>query len=117
MNERGSAVVAAVVNITLATLITLSVLALVLSAHNTLELRNAVIDAASRAGLSEAPNQQPYLLRLLETNLPHLAQFNVEGSSDEAFVSLRASAGLPGFGFLEGFSEGVVVLGARESLE
>ena len=117
MNERGSAFVAAVVNIALATLITLSVLALILSAHNTLQLRNAVIDAASRAGLSEAPNQQPYLLRLLDTNLPHLAQFSVEGSSERSFVGLRASAALPGFGFLTGLSEEVVVLGAREALE
>jgi hypothetical protein len=117
LNERGSAVVAAVVNIALATLITLSVLALILSAHNTLQLRNAVIDAVSRAGLSEAPNQQPYLLRLLDTNLPNLAQFNVEGSSEGSFVGLKASAALPGFGFLTGFSDEVVVFGARESLE
>jgi hypothetical protein len=53
----------------------------------------------------------------LDTNLPHLAQFNVEGISERSFVGLRASAALPGFGFLTGFSEEVVVLGARESLE
>lgn len=108
--------VSAVVNITLATLLTLSVLALVLSAHNTLQIRNAVIDASSRQALSEAPNQQPYLLRLLETNLPHLATFDVEGKAEGNLVGLRATVSLPGFGLMPGPKDELVVLGAKESL-
>lgn len=114
--DKGSAVVSAVVNIALATLITLSVLALILSAHNTLQIRNAVIDAASKAALSEAPNQQRYLLRLLETNLPHLAQYEVDGLASGQFLGLRASTTLPGFGFVFGISDDVIVYGAKESL-
>ena len=116
MNDRGSAVVAAVANITLATLITLSVLALILSAHNTLLIRNAVVEAASKAVLSEAPSQQPYLMRLLETNLPHLSSFDVEQGSSGRFLFLKASAQLPGLGMLGGTSQQAVVLGAREAL-
>jgi len=109
-------VVAAIANITLATLLSLSVLALILSAHNTLLLRNAAMEAASMAVLHGAPSQQPYLLRLLETNLPELASFDVtqEGSSD--LVSLKAQARLPGFGMFDPIGKQVVVAGARESL-
>ena len=116
MNDRGSAVVAAIANITLATLITLSVLALILSAHNTLLIRNAVVEAASKAVLSNAPSQQPYLLRLLETNLPHLASFEVEEESTAGLLSLRASAQLPGLGIFGATSPKVAVFGARETL-
>lgn len=116
MNDRGSAVVAAVANITLATLITLSVLALILSAHNTLLIRNAAIEAASKAVLSDAPSQQPYLLRLLETNLPHLASFDVEQGSSGGFLIFNVSAQLPGLGMLGGMNQRAVVLGARETL-
>lgn len=108
--------VGAVVNIALSTLITLSVLALILSAHNTLLIRNAVVDAASRAALSEAPSQQPYLLRLLDSNLPHLASFEVEGSAEGSLSGLEANVVLPGFGFLGWQATSVEVLGARESL-
>lgn len=108
--------VGAVVNIALATLITLSVLALILSAHNTLQIRNAVIDAASKAALSEAPNQQRYLLRLLDTNLPHLAGFEVDSSANGGFIGFRARTTLPGFGFVFGISDEVIVYGAKESL-
>ena len=116
MNDRGSAVVAAVANITLATLITLSVLALILSAHNTLLIRNAAIEAASKAVLSDAPSQQPYLLRLLETNLPHLASFDVEQGSSGGFLIFNVSAQLPGLGMFGGMNQRAVVLGARETL-
>lgn len=108
--------VSAVVNIALATLITLSVLALILSAHNTLLIRNAVIDAASKAALSEAPNQQRYLLRLLDTNLPHLAGFEVDASTNGEFLGFRARTILPGFGLFADLSDEVVVYGAKESL-
>lgn len=108
--------VSAIVNIALATLITLSVLALILSAHNTLQIRNALIDAASRAALSEAPNQQRYLLRLLDTNLPNLAAFEVDASTNGEFLGFRARTSLAGFGLFLGLSDEVVVYGAKESL-
>ena len=55
--EKGNAVVSAVMNIALATLITLSSVTVVFSAYYGLIIRDAVITAASRAGKAESDNQ------------------------------------------------------------
>lgn len=109
--------VGAVVNITLATLLTLSVLGLILSAYNTLLIRDAAVEAAARLALPEAPSQQPFLRRLLDDRLPELADYQIGELQGDGLVGYRVEATLPLLGFLDVFSSGVEVLVAKESIQ
>jgi len=114
LSNSGNSVVGAVVNITLATLLTLSVMGLVLSAYNTLLIRDAAVEAAARLSLPESPSQQPYLRRLLEDRLPELASYRIEKLEGETLVGYRIDASLPVLGFLEFLPSRTEVLVARE---
>jgi len=114
LSNRGNSVVGAVVNITLATLLTLSVMGLVLSAYNTLLIRDAAVEAAARLSLPESPSQQPYLRRLLEDRLPELASYRIEELQGVTLVGYRIDASLPVLGFLEFLPSRTEVLVARE---
>jgi hypothetical protein len=115
-SAKGNAVVGAVINITLATLITLSVLALSLSAYNTLLIRDAAVNAASRLALPDTPSQQPYLQRLLDDSLPELAGIEITELDDGDLVGFRISSQLPLFGFLDLLSSDAEVLVAKEKI-
>jgi hypothetical protein len=115
-SAKGNAVVGAVINITLATLITLSVLALSLSAYNTLLIRDAAVNAASRLALPETPSQQPYLQRLLDDSLPELAGIEITQLDAGDLVGYRISSQLPLFGFLDLLSSDAEVLVAKEKI-
>jgi hypothetical protein len=108
--------VGAVINITLATLITLSVLALALSAYNTLLIRDAAVNAASRLALPESPSQQPYLQRLLDDSLPELAGMQITELESGNLVGYRIVSELPLFGFLNLLNSDAEVLVAKETI-
>jgi hypothetical protein len=97
----GNSVVGAVLNTALATLLTLSVMSLSFAAYHTLLVRDAAISAASKAGRVSAPEQNQYLLRLLDQNLPDLASYQVNPLKMGSFVGVDISSQLPGFGFIE----------------
>lgn len=97
----GNSVVGAAINSALATLITLSMLTLSFSAYHTLMIRDAAISAAAKAGRIHAPEQNKYLLKLLDSSLPDLASYQVTPLGVDGFVGVRVTSQLPGFGFLE----------------
>ena len=97
----GNSVIGAVINTALATLITLSVMSLSFAAYHTLMIRDAAIAAASKAGRVSAPEQNKYLLRLLDQNLPDLATYEVSPLGTGEFVGVRITSQLPGFGFIQ----------------
>lgn len=115
-SSRGNAVVGAIINITLATLLTLSVLALALSAYNTLLIRDAAVNAAGRLALPESPSQQPYLQRLLDDSLPELAGIEVTELENGDLVGYHIASRLPLFGFLSFLSSDAEVLVAKEKI-
>jgi len=115
-SSRGNAVVGAVINITLATLITLSVLALALSAYSTLLIRDAAVNAASRLALPESTSQQPYLQRLLDDSLPELAGIQIIELESGNLVGYRIVSELPLFGFLNLLNSDAEVLVAKETI-
>jgi hypothetical protein len=97
----GNSVVGAILNTALATLITLSVMSLSFAAYHTLMIRDAAISSASKAGRVNLPEQNKYLLKLLDQNLPDLASYEVKELSLPNFVGVSVRAKLPGFGFIE----------------
>lgn len=108
--------VGSLLSITLATLLTLSILALGLSAMNSMLIRDAAITSASRAALSEAPSQREYLMRMLDNNLPHLASFEVDELTQDGLVGFRVTSRLVGFGLWEPSWGSVVALAAKERI-
>ena len=104
-SDSGSAVLAAVINIALATLITLSVLALAMAGYYTLVIRDLAIDAASELATYGAESQREYLLQRLRYSLPELANFEVTEFKDSNYAAIRVSFGLPGFGLI-GLTDG-----------
>jgi len=117
LNESGSAVVAGVMNIALATLIALSVLALSLSGYYNLAIRDAAIDAASKSARFGAGNQHDYLMQRLDVSVPELASFRVNQGSDGQLSHVVVDYSLPGFGLIGEFNLGrVSVAAATERL-
>lgn len=96
----GNSVVGAIINSALATLITLSVITLSFTAYHTLMIRDAAIAAASKAGRIQAPEQNKYLLKLLDSSLPELASYEITPLGVDGFVGVGITSQLPGFGFL-----------------
>jgi hypothetical protein len=114
--EKGNSVVSAVMNIALATLITLSSVTVVFSAYYGLIIRDAVITAASRAGKAESVNQYPYLLQMLKNSLPSLANYEADIVQEGEFMRVNVTAKLPGFGFIEPPPINYSALAARETV-
>jgi len=114
--DRGNAVVSAVMNIALATLITLSLVTVVFSAYHGLIIRDAVITAASRAAKAESVNQYPYLMRMLKNSLPSLANYDADITQEGEFLRVNVTAKLPGFGFIEPPPLNYSALAARETV-
>jgi hypothetical protein len=115
-DDSGNAVVGAIANIAYATLLTLSMLSLSLGAYNTLLIRDAAIEAAARAALPQAPDQLPYLRRLLDDRLPLLASFEIEQLRNTGLVGFRIVISNPVLGLLQSAPERTEVLVAKEEL-
>lgn len=115
-DDSGNAVVGAIANIAYATLLTLSMLSLSLGAYNTLLIRDAAIEAAARAALPQAPDQLPYLRRLLDDRLPLLASFEIEQLRNTGLVGFRIISSNPVLGLLQSAPERTEVLVAKEEL-
>jgi hypothetical protein len=117
LNDSGSAVVAGVMNIALATLLTLSVLALSMSGYYSLVMRDAAIDAASNSARFGSENQHDYLLKRLDISLPELANFEVSQGNDGQLSHVVVDYALAGFGLLGEFNLGrLSVAAATERL-
>ncbi len=115
-SQGGNSVLGAIVSITLASYLTLSVLGLVMSAYNTLLIRDAAIEAAARLALPDSPSQQPYLQRLLDDRLPELADFEIRELELDGLVGYELVARAPLIGFLDIFRTEAEVLVAKEKL-
>jgi hypothetical protein len=110
----GNSVVGAILNTALATLLTLSVMSLSFAAYHTLMIRDAAISAASKAGRFNAPEQNQYLLRLLDENLPDLASYQVSPLGLGNYVGVNITSRLPGFGFIEMPAISIQAIALRE---
>jgi hypothetical protein len=99
----------------MATLISLSTLALGFSAINTLVIRDAAIEAASRSALAEGQGQRDYLVKLLDENLPSLASYQVNKLQTNQLTGYRIVASLPGLGVIPMASSVVEVAVTREA--
>ncbi|MGZ0244136.1 MAG: hypothetical protein ACKVHW_05005 [Actinomycetales bacterium] len=106
----------AVLNIALATLITLSLITVVFSAYYGLIIRDAAVTAASRAAKAESVNQYPYLMRMLNNSLPALANYDANISQQGDFMRVNVTSKLPGFGFIEPPMFNYSALAARETV-
>lgn len=115
-SERGSAVLAGLVNITLATLITLSVLAIAMAGYYTLVIRDLAIDSATRLATYGSVSQREYLLQRLQVSLPELASFDVQESRGDSLTLIRVSYSLPGFGMFQPSATHLDVQAATEKL-
>lgn len=115
LNEKGSAIVSAIAGITMATLISLSTLALGFSAINTIVIRDAAIEAASKEALAEGQGQREYLVKLLDENLPSLASYEVTQRQTNQLAGYRVEASLPGLGVIPMAGSVVEVAVTRES--
>jgi hypothetical protein len=117
LNDRGSAVISALAGITLATTVTLTTLALGLSAINVLVIRDAAIDSAQQAALAKSSSQNEYLLRLIQKRVPSMVSVRVLEIADEAVTGYRVEGKLPGLGFLSGLANvSVEVSAAYEAI-
>lgn len=99
----------------MATLISLSTLALGFSAINTLVIRDAAIEAASRSALAEGQGQREYLVKLLDENLPSLASYEVNEVQTNQLTGYRIEASLPGLGVIPMANSAVGVAVTREA--
>jgi len=116
LTDSGSAVVSAVMNIALATLITLSLITVVFSAYHGLIIRDAAITVASRAAKAESINQYPYLMRMLKNTLPSLANYEAQIDQQGDYVKVNVATTLPGFGFIEAPAIDHSALAAKETV-
>jgi hypothetical protein len=115
-SDAGSAVLAGLVNIALATLVTLSVLALSLAGYYSLVIRNLAVDAATNLATYGASSQREYLLQRLRYSVPELASFEVSEVKNSSYSAISVKFGLPGFG-LSGITQGRIdVQAATERL-
>lgn len=83
---------------------------------NTLMIRDAAISAASRAALSESPGQRQYLLRLLESNLPQLASYEVRELREDGLVGYEVATSLPAIGLWQPQIGKISVFAAKERI-
>jgi len=109
-------VLAGLVNIALATLVTLSVLALGMAGYYSLVIRNLAVDAATDLATYGAPSQREYLLKRLRYSVPELASLEVSETKNPHYAAISVKFGLPGFG-LSGITQGQIdVQAATERL-
>lgn len=115
-SDSGSALLAGLINIALATLITLSVLALGMAGYYTLVIRDLAIDAATDLATYGAPSQRDYLLKRLRTSVPELASFEVAELRGSNYAQVSVKFGLPGLGLLGTGNGQIDVQAATERL-
>ncbi len=107
---------AGLVNIALATLVSLSVLALGMAGYYSLVIRNLAVDAATDLATYGAPSQREYLLQRLRYSVPELASLEVSEAKNSNYSAISVKFGLPGFG-LSGIAQGQIdVQAATERL-
>lgn len=108
---------AGVVNIALASLVSLSTMALTLAGYYNLVIRDAAIEAASNAARYGSQNQQGYLLRRLDIAIPELASFQVSEHRGSELTHVAVDYSLPGLGLIGQFANGQLnVAAATERL-
>lgn len=106
-----------VVNIAMATLVTLSVLGLAMAGFYSLAIRDAAIDAASKGARYQAPSQKEFFLRRLDISIPELANLEVRERKITELNELTVAFSLPGLGLLGEFLGGEIsVAAANERL-
>ncbi len=104
-SDSGSAVLAGLVNIALATLVSLSILALGMAGYYSLVIRNLAVDAATDLATYGSPSQREYLLQRLRYSVPELASLEVSEAKNSDYATISVKFGLPGFG-LSGIAQG-----------
>jgi hypothetical protein len=116
LNQQGSAVVAGVVNIAMATLVTLSMLALAMAGYYNLVITDHAVAAASNLSRYGSAPQERYLLKRLELSLPELATYEVQTNRGGELSLVTVRFGLPGLGLLSEVKGEVSVAAATERL-
>lgn len=117
MNDRGSAVVSALAGITLATTVTVTTLALGLSAMNVMVIRDAAIDASQQAALAKSSSKNDYLLKLIRKRVPSMVSVRVSELATGATSGYKVEGELPGLGFLSEMTKiSVEVTAANEAI-
>jgi hypothetical protein len=117
LNERGSAVISALAGITLATTVTLTTLALGLSAVNVLVIRDAAIEASQQAALAKSSSKNDYLLKLIKKRVPSMVSVRVTELAEGPITGYRVEGQLPGLGFLAALTQvSVEVAAANEAI-
>lgn len=108
---------AGVANISLASLVSLTTLALSMAGYYNLVIRDAAIEAASKAARYGAQSQEDYLLRRLDISIPELASFEVKEHRGVELTHVAVDYSLPGLGLIGQFASGEInVAAATERL-
>lgn len=109
--------ISALAGITLATTVTVTTLALGLSAVNVMVIRDAAIDAAQQAALAKSSTKNDYLLKLVKKRVPSMVSVRVSELSSGTTTKYRVEGQLPGLGFLSGLTQvSVEVSAANEAI-
>lgn len=116
MNEKGNAVLAGLINISAATLVTLSLLALALAGYYNLVIRDAAIAAASQSARYGAPPAKDFLLRRLDVSIPHLASHQILERKGPNLTEITVEFSLPGVGLASDAFGRLSVAAATERL-
>lgn len=92
----------AVLNLTIASLLFVSVLAVVFAGHQLLLIRSVAVDAARFAALAEssASETQKFAMRLLTQAVPKLAGYEIRVGGSRDFSEVVITSSLPGLGFI-----------------
>lgn len=105
-SEKGSAVVSAIVGISITTLISFTVLGMILASWSAVVMRDAVISGARYGALADqTPSEgERYTLKLLRERVPLLASYQTDSwitdgsQGDQLNVAIQAQ--LPGLGMV-----------------
>lgn len=97
--------IAALAGITLATAVTITTLALGLSAVNVLVIRDAAIEASQQAALAKSSSKNDYLLKLIKRRVPSMVSVQVSELADGLTTGYQVEGELPGLGFLSGLTK------------
>lgn len=105
-SERGSAVVSALLGITITTLVSLSVLGMILASWSAVVMRDAAISGARYGALADqTPSEgERYTLKLLRERVPLLASYEtdswISGSENGEQLNVAIETQLPGLAMM-----------------
>lgn len=101
----------------MATTVTVTTLALGLSAMNVMVIRDAAIDASQQAALAKSSSKNEYLLKLIRKRVPSMVSVRVSELATGSTSGYKVEGELPGLGFLSEMTKiSVEVTAANEAI-